>query len=87
MSEDAKANPSIVRGDTAVKDIGTVVDFILARRNIARLNLMGWSLRWRPTLRRTPARLSGWCLTLQDGYPMSPRLFSPDQNHLVPTEK
>lgn len=26
-----------------MKDIGTVVDFILARRNIQRLNLIGWS--------------------------------------------
>lgn len=43
MSEDPKANPPIVRGDTAIKDIGTVVDFILSRRNIPRLNLMGWS--------------------------------------------
>ena len=43
MSEDSKANPPIVRGDTAIKDIGTVVDFILARRNIPRLNLIGWS--------------------------------------------
>lgn len=43
MSEDSKASPPIVRGDTAVKDIGTVVDFILARRNIPRLNLIGWS--------------------------------------------
>src|SRR5262249_29558612 len=31
------------RGDTAVKDIGTAIDFILARRNIPRLNLIGWS--------------------------------------------
>jgi pimeloyl-ACP methyl ester carboxylesterase len=31
MSEDPKANLPIVRGDTAIKDIGTVVDFILAR--------------------------------------------------------
>src|SRR5258707_4480637 len=43
MSEDPKASPPIVRGDTAVKDIGTVVDFILARRNIPRLNLICWS--------------------------------------------
>jgi pimeloyl-ACP methyl ester carboxylesterase len=43
MGEDAKANGPIVRGDTAVRDIGAVVDFILARRNIPRLNLMGWS--------------------------------------------
>ena len=43
MSEDPKNNPPIVRGDTAVKDIGAVVDFILKRRNIPRVNLMGWS--------------------------------------------
>ena len=43
MSDDPKANPPIVRGDTAVKDIGTVVDFVLARRNIPRVNLLGWS--------------------------------------------
>lgn len=43
MGEDAKANPPIVRGDTAVKDIGTAVDYIRARRNIPRVNLMGWS--------------------------------------------
>src|SRR5262245_815190 len=43
MSEDPKANLPIVLGDTAIKDIGTVVDFILSRRNIPRLNLMGWS--------------------------------------------
>ena len=51
MSEDAKANPPIVRGDTAVKDISTVVDFILKRRNIPRLDLLGWS--WGTTLMAT----------------------------------
>jgi pimeloyl-ACP methyl ester carboxylesterase len=43
MSEDPRANPPIVRNDTAIKDIGTVVDFVLARRNIPRVNLLGWS--------------------------------------------
>ena len=43
MSEKPEANSPIVRGDTAVKDIGTVVDFVLARRNIPRVNLLGWS--------------------------------------------
>src|SRR6266851_2853361 len=43
MSEDPKANPPLVRNDTAIKDIGTVVDFVRARRNIARVNVMGWS--------------------------------------------
>ncbi|MBX9844489.1 MAG: lysophospholipase [Xanthobacteraceae bacterium] len=51
MAEDPKSNPPIVRGETAVKDIGTVVDFILARRNILRLNLLGWS--WGTTLMAT----------------------------------
>ena len=51
MAEDAKNNPPIVRGETAVKDIGTVVNFILARRNIPRLNLVGWS--WGTTLMAT----------------------------------
>jgi pimeloyl-ACP methyl ester carboxylesterase len=51
MSVDAKANPPLVRGDTAVKDIGTVVDFVLARRNIPRVNLIGWS--WGTTLMST----------------------------------
>jgi pimeloyl-ACP methyl ester carboxylesterase len=51
MSDDPKANAPIVRGDTAVKDIGTVVDFVLARRNIPRVNLIGWS--WGTTLMAT----------------------------------
>ena len=37
------ANPPIVRTATAVKDIAAVVDFILKRRNIPRLVLLGWS--------------------------------------------
>ena len=51
MSEEAQKNPPIVRGETAVKDIASVVDFILGRRNIARLNLLGWS--WGSTLMAT----------------------------------
>jgi pimeloyl-ACP methyl ester carboxylesterase len=51
MDEPAAANPPIVRGTTAVKDIGAVVDFIRKRRGIARLNLMGWS--WGTTLMAT----------------------------------
>jgi pimeloyl-ACP methyl ester carboxylesterase len=43
MAEPPDANKPIVRGETAVKDIGTAVDFILARRGIPRLNLIGWS--------------------------------------------
>src|SRR5438552_7057575 len=48
MAAKAEDNPPIVRGETAVKDISSVVDFILKRRNIARLNLLGWS--WGTTL-------------------------------------
>ena len=51
MDEKPEANPPLVRGDTAVKDIGTAVDFILKRRNIPRLDLMGWS--WGTTLMAT----------------------------------
>ena len=51
MSDKPEANPAIVRGDTAVKDISAAVDFILKRRNIARLNLLGWS--WGTTLMAT----------------------------------
>jgi pimeloyl-ACP methyl ester carboxylesterase len=51
MAEKPEANPPIVRGDVAIKDIGLVVDFILKRRGIPRLNLMGWS--WGTTLMAT----------------------------------
>jgi pimeloyl-ACP methyl ester carboxylesterase len=51
MAEKPETNGPIVRGDTAVKDIGSVVDFILKRRNISRLNLVGWS--WGTTLMST----------------------------------
>ncbi len=43
MSEPANANPPLMRGETAVADIGAVVDTILARRHLARLDLLAWS--------------------------------------------
>jgi pimeloyl-ACP methyl ester carboxylesterase len=43
MSEKPEANAPIVRTSTAVNDVGSVVDFILKRRDIARLDLLGWS--------------------------------------------
>ena len=43
MAQPPAAHPPIVRSDTAVRDIGVVVDFILKRRDIPRLNLIGWS--------------------------------------------
>ncbi|MBR0835354.1 alpha/beta fold hydrolase [Bradyrhizobium manausense] len=51
MDDKAEANPPIVTGEVAVRDIGTAVDFILARRAIPRLNLLGWS--WGTTLMAT----------------------------------
>ena len=51
MADKPDANQPIVRGDKAVKDIGTVVDFILKRRNLAKLDLLGWS--WGTTLMAT----------------------------------
>ena len=51
MADKPEANSPIVTGQTAVKDIGTAVDFILQRRNIPRLNLLGWS--WGTTLMAT----------------------------------
>src|SRR5437588_11532745 len=51
MDEKPEANAPVVRGETAVKDISAVVDFILKRRGIARLNLLGWS--WGTTLMAT----------------------------------
>jgi pimeloyl-ACP methyl ester carboxylesterase len=41
-------NPPIVRTPVAVKDVGTAVDFILERRGVDKLNLLGWS--WGTTL-------------------------------------
>jgi pimeloyl-ACP methyl ester carboxylesterase len=43
MAETPDAHPPIVRSETAIRDIGAVVEFILKRRNIPRLNLIGWS--------------------------------------------
>src|SRR6266446_7008463 len=43
MNEKPEASPPIVRTPTAVKDIEAVLAFILKRRNLPRLNLLGWS--------------------------------------------
>ena len=43
MSEAAANNAPLVRNDTAIKDIGSVVDFIRQRRGVPRVNLIGWS--------------------------------------------
>src|SRR5450631_657205 len=43
MDKPADQNEPIVRTDTAVKDVGSAVDFILKRRGVARIDLLGWS--------------------------------------------
>ena len=48
MSKPAAENPPIVNTDVAVKDVGAVVDHILARRGVPRINLLGWS--WGTTI-------------------------------------
>jgi len=53
MDQPPEANPPIVRTPTAVKDIEAVLNFVLARRGIARLNLLGWS--WGCSLMATTA--------------------------------
>jgi pimeloyl-ACP methyl ester carboxylesterase len=43
MSLPAEANGPIVTTDVAVADFGTVVEHILERRDVERINVMGWS--------------------------------------------
>lgn len=43
MEQPPAANPPIARTDVAVKDVGVAVDFILKRRGMAKVSLMGWS--------------------------------------------
>ncbi len=43
MNAPASANPPFAMTADAVKDVGSAVDFILRRRSISKLNLVGWS--------------------------------------------
>jgi pimeloyl-ACP methyl ester carboxylesterase len=43
MDVPADQNEPIVRTETAVQDVAAAVDFILRRRGVQKLNLMGWS--------------------------------------------
>ncbi len=43
MDKPAAENEPIVRTAAAVKDVGMAVDFILKRRSVAKINLLGWS--------------------------------------------
>jgi pimeloyl-ACP methyl ester carboxylesterase len=48
MDQPPDANDPIVDTQVAMRDVGAAVDFILKRRNVAKLNLMGWS--WGTTI-------------------------------------
>lgn len=48
MAEPADRNAPIVRTDVAIRDVSSAVDFVLGRRGVAKLNLMGWS--WGTTI-------------------------------------
>jgi pimeloyl-ACP methyl ester carboxylesterase len=43
MNEPADEHPPIADTDTAVRDVSAVVDYILTRRGIRKLDLLGWS--------------------------------------------
>lgn len=43
MNRPAADNPPIVRTETAVKDVGAAVNFILQRRGVSKIDLLGWS--------------------------------------------
>jgi pimeloyl-ACP methyl ester carboxylesterase len=43
MDQPADANPPFATTEEAVRDVGVAVDYILKRRGIAKLNLLGWS--------------------------------------------
>src|SRR5882724_4903028 len=78
MADKPEADPPIVRGETAAKDIGTAVDFILQRRNIPRLNLLGWSwaqLSWRLTQPKMPKKWSDLCCTHRFGFGRQPCVY------------
>jgi pimeloyl-ACP methyl ester carboxylesterase len=51
MDQPPDKNPPLVNTEMAVRDVGAVVDMILAKRHIAQLNLIGWS--WGTTIMAT----------------------------------
>lgn len=48
MDQPPMDNAPIVRTETAVKDVGSAVDFIRKRRGVQKINLLGWS--WGTTI-------------------------------------
>lgn len=57
MDRPAEENASLVRTETAIRDVAAAVDFILARRRLERLCLVGWS--WGTTLMGAYAASNG----------------------------
>jgi pimeloyl-ACP methyl ester carboxylesterase len=43
MDQPAANNPPVATTDVAVRDVSSAIDFILRRRDVPKLNLMGWS--------------------------------------------
>jgi len=54
MDQPPLDNEPVVRLETAVKDVGATVDFILKRRGVSKINVMGWS---------SGASVMGWYTT------------------------
>ena len=48
MDEPADRHPPLTRTETAVKDVGSAVEFIRKRRGVQKINLLGWS--WGTTI-------------------------------------
>lgn len=48
MGQPAANNPAIVRTGTAIKDLASAIDHVLARRDLHSLNIIGWS--WGATI-------------------------------------
>jgi pimeloyl-ACP methyl ester carboxylesterase len=43
MEQPAKDNPPLVTTDVAMRDVGTAVEYIMQRRHVAKVSLLGWS--------------------------------------------
>jgi pimeloyl-ACP methyl ester carboxylesterase len=70
MDQPAANNPPIATTDVAVKDVSSAIDFILRRRGVPKLSLMGWS--WGTVIIAAyaadhPTRSIGSCSTLRYG--------------------
>ena len=55
MNQPPENNPPIVNTHTAARDVAAVVEFILQRRGVSKLNLIGWS--WGTSIMSTYASL------------------------------